>query len=309
MRAQRAPRPAPLPCQDTNNSTEPVDSRRWAQVLFDSQKTLSLNEFFPAASKRTAFALQMNVTDMCERFGLQNVGFLTLTFADHVLDPREAQRRMNSLTTHVLRPRYGTCIRVIERQSSGRIHYHILVNVGDDIRTGVDFTAFAEKPRGDYRSAPPALRREWSFWRSTAKNFGFGRTELMPVRSCSEAIGTYVGKYIAKHLNARQMRDKGVRLVSYSGSKTASTRFTWLSTGSALYRQKLQAFVEMLYHGGVIESPDETGISTRFGPRWHWYWRDCILEFPLDAKPGDLVVSRGYELPVASIEQSTQEVP
>src|SRR5580658_5145432 len=62
---------------------------------------------FPPAAGRTAYALSVNVAAAVERWGIKNSGFLTLTFADHVLDPKEAQRRLNSLTTNVLRPRYG----------------------------------------------------------------------------------------------------------------------------------------------------------------------------------------------------------
>jgi hypothetical protein len=207
---------------------------------------------------------------------------LTLTFADHVLEPREAQRRMNSLTTHVIRPRYGSAVRVIERQKSGRIHYHVLVVVSGDIRTGCDFDAFA---RRDYRSAPPALRAEWAFWRSAAPAHGFGRTELLPVKSSTEAISRYVGKYIGKHLDSRQAEDRGVRLVSYCGSRTATTRFAWASKGSAHWRAKVKAFVHMLHDAGAILSPTMGAMRLAFGPRWVHHWRDQILTFPLDDLP------------------------
>ena len=185
---------------------------------------------------------------------------------------------MNSLTTHVLRPHYGRCIRVIERQKSGRIHYHLLVAVGSDIRTGCDFEAFA---RGDYRTAGPALRAEWAFWRSTAKKYGFGRTELLPVRSTTEAIGCYVGKYIGKHIHKREIRDKGVRLVAYSGGRCASTRFAWASPGATQWRRKLGAFVQMLHDSGAIREPTFAAMAKRFGPRWAHYWRDSIMTFPV----------------------------
>jgi hypothetical protein len=231
---------------------------------------------FPASAKRTAYALQVNVAAMCERHGIEKIGFLTLTFAEHILDPKEAQRRLNSLTTGVLRPRYGQVIRVLERQKSGRIHYHLLVNVGVDIRTGVDFDAIAE---GDYRSAGVELRAEWAFWRRTAKRYGFGRTELLPVRSTSEAIGRYVGKYIAKHLDQREARDRRVRLVSYSGCRVASTRFGWAEGGGREWRQKVKAFVTMLYDAGAILSPTAAAMRIKFGPRWAHYWRDSIARY------------------------------
>lgn len=265
--SERAQRAAgfPLPCQDNHNSTEQVANGDIRDIAF------------PASSQRTALALQLNVTAMCEEHGLEKIGFLTLTFADHVLDPKEAQRRLNSLNTHVLRPRYGRTIRVFERQKSGRIHYHLLVSVGADIRTGADFDAFA---KGDYRSASRALRSEWAFWRSTARSYGFGRTELLPVKATHEAIGRYVGKYISKHFTARKNEDRGVRLVSYSGLKSATTQFAWVGGKAKDYRRKLGLFVTMMYESGAISEPTTKSMSVKFGSRWNWYWRESIMSFP-----------------------------
>lgn len=254
-----------LPCQDNHKCNDP-------QPEFDIRDL-----GFPKSAERTAHSLQLNVTAMCREHGIEKVGFLTLTFADHVLDPKEAQRRLHSLTTGVLKPRYGRTIRVFERQKSGRIHYHLLIAVATDIRTGVDFSAF---DKGDYRSASPALRSEWAFWRSTAKKYGFGRTELLPIKSTDQAIGRYVGKYIAKHLGKRKNEDKGVRLVSYSGGKCATTRFAWAGGKSKDYRAKLGRFVHMMFDSGAIREPTTKAMRQRFGARWNWHWRDSIISLP-----------------------------
>lgn len=234
------------------------------------------------SARRTALALQLNVAGMIERHGVERVGFLTLTFAEHITCPKRAQRRMHSLRTGVLKRRYGEVITVMERQKSGRIHYHCLVALKDDIRTGVDFDAIA---RGDYRSANAALRAEWHFWNprgeATAKSYGFGRTELLPVRSTMEAMSKYLGKYIAKHVNNREDRDRGVKLVRYTGPRVASTRFAWASKGAREWRRKLGAFVQMLYEAGAIAEPTTAAMAKRFGPRWVWKWRDSIMTFPV----------------------------
>ena len=146
--------------------------------------------------RKSANALSWNVKYFSERFGVQNIGFLTLTFKDHVLCVKEAQKRLNSLLSNVIKPRYTDYVGVMERQKSGRIHYHLLVNVGKDIRTNFDFEAIKKR---DYTSASKDLKSEWSFWRKTSPKFRFGRTELLPVKTSSEAIGRYVGKYIGKH--------------------------------------------------------------------------------------------------------------
>jgi hypothetical protein len=125
------------------------------------------------------------------------------------------------------------------------------------------------------------LRREWAFWRTTAKKYGFGRTELMPIRSTTEAIGRYVGKYISKHIEVRERRDRGVRLVSYTGERVASTRFAWVSPGAREWRKKLGAFIAMVQEAGAIDEASMKAMVKKFGPRWAYMWRDCIIAFPL----------------------------
>lgn len=236
---------AALPCLNRNNCT-----------------------ILPSSARRTAWLLEASVKKFIERFGLEKVGFLTLTFADHVVDSKEAQRRWHSLASHVFNKRYQRrWIRVIERQKSGRIHYHVLVAVDHDIRTGVDFEAFAKR---DYRSAGPALREEWNFWRTTSPNYGFGRTEMLPVFKTDQAVARYIGKYIAKHLEKRLAIDKRVRLVEYGrGCRIGTTKFQFNSPGAWLWRQKLRRFAHQV-------SPDRTinmeGLARRLGRR-NWVFQ------------------------------------
>ena len=239
--------------------------------------------------KKVAAALSWNVAHLCQQYGIDRVGFLTLTFADHVVDAREASRRYNSLSTHILSQRYAACIRVLERQKSGRIHYHLLVVLPDDIRTGADFDAFADR---NYRSANNHLRREWAFWRHTAPQYGFGRTELMPIRSNADALGQYVGKYIGKHIAFREERDKGVRLVSYSkGARMATSKFTAVTNHPESWRAKVLTFSRQVEAWKRAKNP-HTRIQTmddlahHLGKRWAYHWRDYITQLP----PADLSV-------------------
>lgn len=239
--------------------------------------------------KKVAAALSWNVAHLCQKYGIDRVGFLTLTFADHVLDVREASRRFNSLHSNVLRKRYAACIRVLERQKSGRIHYHLLVVLPDDIRSGVDFGEFAS---GKYSSAGQHLRREWAFWRKTAPLYRFGRTELMPIRSSGGALGQYVGKYIGKHIGQREERDKGARLVSYSGdARMATSKHSTYSTMPDQWRAKLLTFVRQVEAWKQLQNPN-TRIRTmddlafHLGKRWAFHWRDYIFDLP----PADLSV-------------------
>ena len=200
-----------------------------------------------------------------------------MTFADNVTCIQEASRRFDILRKQVLNVRYKSYIRVIERTKKGRIHFHVLVALNADIRTDFDFEGIANC---DYRSANQALRDEWAFWRKNAKIYGFGRTELLPIKSTSEGISRYVGKYIGKHMESRLDEDKGARLVEYSrgarSAKIANTRFMFLSDGSREWRKKCEkfAFIMMRARGCI---PTMEGLSKELGPHWAYQWREFIL--------------------------------
>lgn len=238
-----------LPCLNSNNYTEPL---------------------LTGGQRRTAYALTQNVGLMVQQYGVERVGFLTLTFRDHVTDIREAQRRYRSLQTHILAGRYADAVCVVERQKSGRIHFHLLVALSVDIRTGFDFEAVN---RSDYRSANSWLRSEWAFWRRTAPLYGFGRTELMPVKSTVEGIAKYVGKYIAKHIDSRREDDKGARLVRYSnGARRCGSRFAWTGAKSKLWRRKLEQFA--IRH----KCYSFENLRERFGANWAYRLSEYIAE-------------------------------
>jgi hypothetical protein len=262
-----APPTLGLPCLSSNNSTEATRTDIPAEVKEPSKVNI-----LTGGHKRSAEVLATEIKGLAKAFGLERLGFLTLTFADLVLILKEANRRFNSLNTHVLKQRYERAIVVPERQKSGRVHFHLLVVMPCDIRTGCDFKAFA---RGDYRSANAALRAEWAFWRKTAPKYGFGRHELLPVKSNEEGIARYVGKYISKHVRERNQSDKGARLVRYLGFKPgdrrASCRFAWNNDNAWLWRNKLKALAT------EYRLADFDAFSRLCGRRWAWHLQSRIL--------------------------------
>jgi hypothetical protein len=202
-----------------------------------------------------------------------------------VICPKEAQRRLHSLAANVLDQRYPHRIRVFERQKNGRIHYHFVVVVPDDIRTGVDPVAISN---GDYATANAALKREWAFWRKTAKFYGFGRCNLQPVKSSHDALALYVGKYIGKNFQFRSEADKGVRLVAYSGdARHMVCKHTSLGKYSTEWRAKVETFCRIISaskpHARIRTMDD---LKFDLGPRWSYHWRDFILALP----PADLSI-------------------
>ncbi len=257
--AAPAAAPPSLPCLNSNNSNE----HPLPEGVVEGLRQLSTNH------RKTAYKLAKSVARLCGKYGVERVGFLTLTFADHVTCAKEAGRRFNSLRAGVLAERYVESICVLERMKSGRIHFHLLVVLPVDIRTGFDFAAAS---RGDYRSANAHLRSEWSFWRATARSYGFGRTELLPVKSNEEGLSKYVGKYIAKHVGQREDRDRGVRLVRYSrGASIGSNAFMFASVRSRLWRWQVSEFAR---RNGCS---DLAALRAKFGPKWAYYQRASIV--------------------------------
>jgi len=240
--------PAGLPCLNTINCNE--------------RSKDTLHKLSPA-HRRTAYALQENCFELIAKYGLERIGFLTLTFAHHVVNYKEAQKKLHSLMTGVLKRRYPEYIIVMERQASSRVHYHLLIVMAEDIRTGLDFAAVE---RRDYRSASRYLRREWKFWLRTVAKYGFGRPELLPVRKTAASIGKYIAKYVAKHIGQRLPEDKGARLVRYSkGTNRVGTAFFWRCPGADLWRWKLGALCRVL---GLNDDNYADTFRQWYGKNW-----------------------------------------
>lgn len=227
--------------------------------------------------KKMAELLHLSVKRLAERYGVERIGFFTLTFKERGISAKEAQRRWHSLRSNVISKRFSEFVRVRERQKDGTIHYHLVVVLSVDIRTGVDFKAFEAM---DYSSASKALKAEWSFWRRTCMSYGFGRHELLPVKSTAEGIARYVGKYVAKDVGARLAEDKGARLVEFSkGARCGTSRFSRASKGSWLWRHKVKAFAEKHRCFDLVE------LAALFGPHWAFHQRDAIMATRLNSWP------------------------
>ncbi|HEY3853543.1 MAG TPA: hypothetical protein VGO67_04025 [Verrucomicrobiae bacterium] len=258
---REAPPASGLPCLNSNNSDN-ASASPW--------------NLLTGAHRKVAFCLKGEIMALVEQFGIERLGFLTLTFSDHVTAIKEASRRFNNLNRRVLKGRYKRIVAVPERQKSGRLHFHCLVVLDADIRTGLDFEAVA---RRDYHTASAALKSEWSFWLETAPRYGFGRTELLPIKSTAEGISKYVGKYIAKHIDARIEADKGARLVRYLGYRRGERSFhphmMFNSEHAWLWRQKVNAFAS---YYGITDMED---FKKRCGPRWCYIFQDAILHTAL----------------------------
>jgi hypothetical protein len=288
----------PLPCLGSNNSTGSTGN----EPIPENGRPPSV----PVARSayKTEFCLKENIRLAVEHYGIGNLAFFTVTFAKPVYCPKLAQKRLNSLLTHVIRPRYGNrYIIVFERHQSGAIHFHFVVYVAKDIRTGFDWDLArqayeAQKQRnfvqaGKLWSAAAAkaengdfLRGEWKFWRDVRKRYSWlGRCEMLPIRSTAEAVAKYTGGYIAKHMQHRREEDKGVRLVRYGkGMHWVRSRIAFNSPRVWLWREKLKMFA--LQNGcGSLDA-----LKKKFGKRWAYRCADAIKGVRLLVRIGEAVV-------------------
>ena len=237
-----------------------------------TEAILGLASLLSSYHKKAAQTLHLNVERLIlEAPSLGHVGFLTLTFKDNVKVNSEASKRFKSLNSHFLAtdPRFGIKIVVKEPQKRGAWHYHVLIQLSEDIRTGFDFEAMENQ---DYSSASPYLRKLWKDIREACESYGFGRSELLPVKSNAQAMGYYLGKYISKGIGQRNEDQKGVRLVNYSKGWTRnSPKFAWNTKNSSLWRSKLALFAKI--HG----CQEFYQLSDKLGPNWAYRYLDDII--------------------------------
>jgi hypothetical protein len=308
-----APRlhPDPLPCLKKNNSTEipyleclnPDEQARLKALLMIENspvKKLPDGRFVQTfkdgtevilggmsrSELKTAFVLEQNVAKLFRDYPIERVAFMTITFPKSVVTPKEASRRFNSFRTHFLRDYADVYIKVTEPHKDKRPHYHLLVVLPSDIRTGFDWVAF-EAAKLEYKtngksqafrdftkrysaSAPKYLRRFWSSFRHAAKAHKLGRTEVLPIKSEAEAAVRYVGKYIEKGSVHRTGVWKGVRLVSCARSleRAANCRFSWAQSG-----KKWRSYVSEV--AAILNINDLSEFSLRYGTKWAYKILQC----------------------------------
>lgn len=277
-----APAPAaPLPCLERNNC---------------NKAGLSGHE------RKRIFAIRLNVEEFINRYGLEKVGFLTITFPLGVQTWQEAQRRFHSFSVRVLKRLFSDYVCVLEFHRDGRPHYHLLVATEHDIRTGFYFAAYqalqedSRKPRHDPNKLTWSARRQmsrllttnetlkaiWKQIRTSAKGYGVGRCEIIPIRKNTEAIAEYVGGYISKSVGNRRPEHKGARMVRYSQrfkNRPCRSQFSWATPAGWIWRQKVNVWA--ISRG--CYSLDH--VRRRFGKSWCYRHRDEIRSIELRNYP------------------------
>lgn len=265
--------------------------------LYSNNTDEKLNLLQPY-QKRAVHVLYSNCDKFIKEVGISNVGFLTLTFPDNISDHKTAYKRFDNMRKRFLSQNFGKWMWVKERQKRGAWHFHLLIDCRVDIRNGFDFDEYShymDKRNKSYkkgdkengkkysrkalRSASAVLRDLWELLRVNLYKYGFGRSELLPIKSNTEGMARYVGKYIVNHTGNRKPIDKGVRLTGYcSDFIRSNAKFAWNTENAKLWRNNVKLFFTHIM--GYPESlHDMAGkiISDRFGKNWAYILQDDIM--------------------------------
>ncbi len=149
-----------------------------------------------AGSQKSRFVAEENIRLYIQHMGESNVAVLTVTTPSQCLSAFEFQKLWHSWRGHVLRRMFPTGMWVRERQPrTGSWHAHCVVNVGWDIKTGFPFEQVQKR---FYANVDPRLRELWKLLRESAEKYGFGRTELLPIKGTGEGCARYLVKYLVK---------------------------------------------------------------------------------------------------------------
>ena len=231
-----APRPA-LPCLKKHNCTT-------------------------SGSQRSHFIAEENIRLYIQKVGENNIGILTITTPSECLSAFAYQKMWHSWRTHVLKESFPTGMWIRERQPrTGNWHSHSVVDVGWDIKTGFPFDQVASR---NYSNVDLRLRKLWKAIRESAVKYGFGRSELLPIKSNGPSCAKYLVKYLTKARGSDKSEGEekcrlfgiwgGVRFVttpfSYTRSRILRKRKAWLAAemGIECYGSFLVVFGPHWWH-------------------------------------------------------------
>lgn len=253
-----------LPCLYSNICIEEAPSKHRLEQL------RALCGILAPYQKRQAHTLFSNVERLVMLApSIGHIGFFSLTTKD-VTDKEEFSKRWHSMRSNYWAkcPHFGNWLGCFEQQARGAWHLHLIVTMPYDIREGINFEEFEQRR---YKSASPYLRSVWRDLRGACLRYGFGRHELMPIKSNAEAMARYVGKYISKHIGQREEAAKGKRLVTSSqGWMKNSVRFSWNTEGAKEWRRKVRKFAAMM----GCKTMD--ALYLNLGPNWAYKCLDTI---------------------------------
>jgi len=223
--------------------------------------------------RKQLFVAQENIRLYIEKFGENNVGVLTITMPSECLEAREFQKKWHSFRTNVVKKLFKTGMWVRERQSrTGNWHSHTVVDLGRDVRTGFQFD---EVRKRRYVNVDPGLRDIWKQLRQKAEVYGFGRTELLPIKRSGKGCARYLTKYLSKSfVSEKSIGEEQCRLFGvWGGVRFVYSQFDWVSNR---IMRKRKAW---LAHTAALR--DAEGFRSLYGPLWWFLIGEALMKVVL----------------------------
>lgn len=215
-----------------------------------------VNNCITGAQRRSKLACELNVLAMFERHGRGRCFFLTLTTRDNCLSLVEGQRRWHSFLTNFGSRVFLEGVVVRERQKRGAWHYQAVVRLPFEY-SGVEAFPWNEVKEKCYKHVERELLLLWGELRRAAVRYGFGRSELLPLRKTGLAAGRYLAKYVGKSF--ADPYDGGRRWSVWGDAYRARCRLDFV-------RSPVRAFVG--YAAAVLGFTDYWDFKRVLGPRW-----------------------------------------
>ena len=213
-----------------------------------------------AQRRKQLFVAQENIRLYIEKFGVNNVGVLTITTPGECLSAQDFQAKWHSFRTNVIKRMFPTGMWVRERQQrTGNWHAHAVVDLGRDIRTGFPFD---QVNRGLYANVDARLRSIWKALREKGSSHGFGRSELLPIKQNGSGCARYLTKYLGKAFVSEKMfGEERCRLFGVWGRvRFVHSQFDWV-TNRIMRKRKAW----LAANGGL---KNEEGFKALYGPYW-----------------------------------------
>jgi hypothetical protein len=208
---------------------------------------------------------------------------VTVTLRDHLSyysekDQKEASRRMSSWINnkggfqYVFGGKRQWCRVIGAQPRTGRIHWHLIVALDEDVGTGVDHEAV--KKRDDYTTIGPYLKRMWKRMKISGKRYGLGKVvQILPVEN-KDAVALYLSGHITEDSRNRIRKGEGkssLRKVAYSHGWADVKAENVYRMGTGNWKRGLDEFMK------IVGVPDYDDLKKVIGPRWARYNREFIF--------------------------------
>jgi hypothetical protein len=281
---------APLPCLSENNCRKPINTDR-------DKNPVKLK----SAQYKAVWAMRQNTQTILDDIGRKNAVFFTGTPKSHITCKRAFARYFKRFRNHFKEIGIDIHEIVKESQGSGRLHFHAIADLGQDVWTGFDFKTHANVKRvgekiyhhGGFENAPKhliklyrklsrvrdksgsaKLRSVWHAVRRAAAKSGFGRCEVIPVQD-AKAVGDYIGGYLGKSLAKKTPETKGMRKINYArhAKRKVKGAFSWVNGTASVWRANLGDWAKFQ----KIGVNDYDTLRRRFGKSWAYNLYEKIM--------------------------------